>query len=75
MDKYPLVISEIRGKGLMLGLVTGHHAEIIKQTALEHHLLLNVTGNEVIRLLPALIVSKEEIDLFTETMDDVLSGM
>ncbi len=75
MDKYPLVISEIRGKGLMLGLVTGHHAEIIKQTALEHNLLLNVTGNEVIRLLPALIVSKEDIDLFTETMDDVLSGM
>lgn len=75
MDKYPLVISEIRGKGLMLGLVTGHHTEIIKQTALEHHLLLNVTGNEVIRLLPALIMSKEDIDLFTETMDDVLSGM
>ena len=75
MDKYPLVISEIRGKGLMLGLVTGHHAERIKQTALEHHLLLNVTGNEVIRLLPALVVSEEEIDLFTETMDDVLSGI
>ncbi|HSR04698.1 MAG TPA: acetylornithine/succinylornithine family transaminase [Proteiniclasticum sp.] len=74
-DKYPLVISEIRGKGLMLGLVTGHHAERIKQTALEHQLLLNVTGNEVIRLLPALIVSKEEINLFTETMDDVLSGI
>jgi len=75
MDKYPLVISEIRGKGLMLGLVTGLHAERIKQTALEHQLLLNVTGNEVIRLLPALIVSEEEIDLFTETMDDVLSGI
>jgi len=75
MDKYPLVISEIRGEGLMLGLVTGHHAERIKQTALAHQLLLNVTGNEVIRLLPALIVSKEEIDLFTETMDDVLSGI
>lgn len=75
MEKYPLVISEIRGKGLMLGLVTGNHAERIKQTALEHQLLLNVTGNEVIRLLPALIVSKEEIDLFTETMDDVLSGI
>lgn len=75
MEKYPLVISEIRGKGLMLGLVTGHHSERIKQTALEHRLLLNVTGNEVIRLLPALIVSKEEINLFTETMDDVLSGI
>jgi len=75
MDKYPLVISEIRGEGLMLGLVTGQYADRIKQTALEHQLLLNVTGNEVIRLLPALIVTKEEIDLFTETMDDVLSGI
>ncbi|MFH5834784.1 aspartate aminotransferase family protein [Proteiniclasticum sp. C24MP] len=75
MDRHPLVIREIRGEGLMLGLVVGAHAERVKERALEHHLLLNVTGNEVVRLLPALILSREEIDLFIETMDDVLSGI
>jgi acetylornithine/succinyldiaminopimelate/putrescine aminotransferase len=75
MDRHPLVIREIRGEGFMLGLVAGEHAERVKERALEHQLLLNVTGGEVVRLLPALIISREEIDLFLEIMDDVLSGI
>ena len=75
MDRHPLVIREIRGQGLMLGLVAGEHAERVKERALEHQLLLNVTGGEVVRLLPALIVSRGEIDLFLKIMDDVLSGI
>ncbi|NCC79890.1 MAG: aminotransferase class III-fold pyridoxal phosphate-dependent enzyme, partial [Clostridia bacterium] len=75
MDRHPLVIREIRGEGFMLGLVAGEHAERVKERALEHQLLLNVTGGEVMRLLPALIISREEIDLFLKIMDDVLSGI
>ena len=74
-EKYPLIITDIRGRGLMIGLEVGAYAERIRNDALKMNLLLNVTGKTVLRLLPALIVEEKDIDLFGEVMDDVLSAM
>lgn len=74
-DKYPLIITEIRGMGLMIGFEVGDYAERIRVEAQESGLLLNITGKTVIRLLPALILEEKDIDLFLKIMDDVLSGM
>ena len=52
----------IRGKGYMLGIELDRPANDIKMIALKHNLLLNITAESVIRLLPALIISEKEIE-------------
>jgi acetylornithine/N-succinyldiaminopimelate aminotransferase len=56
------LVKTIRGKGLMLGIELNHSANDLKLIALKNNLLLNVTSETVIRLLPALIISEEEIE-------------
>lgn len=63
---YPTVFSEVRGSGLMLGMVLseqyrGRAKEIIRE-AEAIGLLLLIAGPDVVRLLPALIVSDAQID-------------
>lgn len=64
-QQYPL-FSEIRGQGLLIGCVLrdeyqGRAAEIVK-LALQQGLLLLVAGPNVLRLVPALVISYAEID-------------
>jgi acetylornithine/N-succinyldiaminopimelate aminotransferase len=61
LSSYEAVYS-IRGKGLMIGIELDRPAEPIKALALSHGLLLNVTAERVIRLLPPLIMTDEECD-------------
>lgn len=61
--KYP-IIREIRGKGLMIGIEVDGDAEGIKAKALSKGLILNVTNQNVIRLLPPLTLSMKEIGYF-----------
>ncbi len=55
-------ICSIRGKGFMLGIELDRPANDIKKIGIEHGLLLNVTAESVIRLLPPLIITLEEIE-------------
>ena len=52
----------IRGKGLMLGIELDRPALDLRLTALKHGLLLNVTAGNIIRLLPALTMSVDDIE-------------
>ncbi|WP_308636631.1 acetylornithine transaminase [Paenibacillus silvisoli] len=55
-------VKEIRGKGLMVGIVcSGPVANIITEGQ-KRGLLVVTAGPDVVRLLPSLLVSKEEID-------------
>jgi len=55
-------VEEIRGRGLMLGIELDRPCtELVKQ-ALEQGLLINVTADKVVRLLPPLILSDEQAD-------------
>ncbi|MDD5299117.1 MAG: acetylornithine transaminase [Gallionella sp.] len=53
-------IKEIRGQGLMLGIELDRPCGELVQLALAKGLLTNVTADNVIRLLPPLIMSKDE---------------
>lgn len=55
-------VRAIRGKGFMLGIELDRPAMNLRLTALKNGLLINVTAENVIRLLPALIISPDEID-------------
>ena len=60
-DSYPSLIAEVRGEGLLVGLrATVPVAELV--TALRDEKMITVpSGDNVVRLLPPLIVSEQEI--------------
>jgi len=55
-------VVEIRGQGLMLGIELDRPCGALLGAAAERGLLISVTADSVIRLLPALIISAAEID-------------
>ena len=67
-------VKEVRGKGLMIGVqVTVSHKETVKK-ALEKGLMLLTAGKDVIRMLPPLNISYEEIDEGLEILHSLLSA-
>jgi acetylornithine/N-succinyldiaminopimelate aminotransferase len=54
-------VLKIRGKGLMVGIEMATNCGELVQQALEAGLLINVTADKVVRLLPPLIISEPEI--------------
>jgi acetylornithine aminotransferase len=61
-------VREIRGQGLMIGIELEYACGEIVQQALERGLLVNVTVDNVIRLLPPLVFRQEEAGLLLETL-------
>ncbi len=59
-------VVDIRGKGLMLGIALDRPCGDLVQRALEQGLLINVTAERVIRLLPPLIITDAEADRIVE---------
>jgi acetylornithine aminotransferase len=61
-------VREIRGMGLMIGIELEHACGELVQQALERGLLINVTVDNVIRLLPPLVFKREEAELLLATL-------
>jgi acetylornithine/N-succinyldiaminopimelate aminotransferase len=64
-------VVQIRGEGLMIGIELAQPCGDIAELALEQGLLINVTADSVIRLLPALVMQQAEAQLLV----DGLSGL
>ncbi len=60
-DKYPDIISEIRGRGLLIGVKCIPPNTDLIAAALEERLLTAIAGDNVVRLLPPLITSQETV--------------
>lgn len=66
-------IKEVRGVGLMIGIELDGLINIdIKNKCMEQNLLVLTAGNNTIRLLPPLIVSKTEIDICVKILEGAL---
>jgi acetylornithine/N-succinyldiaminopimelate aminotransferase len=61
-------VVEIRNKGLMIGIELDQPCSELVKTALAHGLLINVTQEKVIRLLPPLIIDDMQIKLLVDTL-------
>ncbi len=73
IQKESQMIQEIRGKGMMIGIEIKGDAEAIKQKALNSGILLNVTHQNVIRLLPPLTITMQEIKHFLHVFKTILA--
>lgn len=65
-------IQEIRGKGLMIGIQLDRPCAELVGLALQAGLLINVTANTVVRLLPPLILSDEEATQLIEQLSNLI---
>lgn len=67
-------VTAIRGKGLMIGIELGAPCAALVPLALEKGLLINVTSENVVRLLPPLILSDSEAELLVEALGDLIEA-
>jgi len=67
-------IREIRGLGLMLGIELKEKAGPYVQQLMEKGIIVLLAGATVIRLLPPLVITREEIDAVVAALDDTLGA-
>ncbi|MBT8050687.1 MAG: aspartate aminotransferase family protein [Gammaproteobacteria bacterium] len=61
-------VREIRGRGLMIGIELDRPAAAVMDYCLEQRVLVNVTQERVVRLLPPLIIDKQQADLIVDAV-------
>jgi acetylornithine/N-succinyldiaminopimelate aminotransferase len=66
-------IREIRGKGLLIGVELTIEGGKIAESCMHEGLLLNCTGNKVLRFAPPLTITKREIDRAVAMLEAVLA--
>lgn len=67
LSQHPLV-TEIRAAGMMLGIELRRPCTNLVEIALQHGLVINVTAESVIRLLPPLIMTDSECDTLVDRL-------
>jgi acetylornithine/N-succinyldiaminopimelate aminotransferase len=60
-DRYPTVISEVRGEGLLIGLRAVVPAGELVDAMRDEKVITVAAGDNVVRLLPPLIISEQEV--------------
>ena len=68
-------VLDIRGKGLMIGIELDAPCGELVGKALEKGLLINVTAEKVIRLLPPYILTDEEADQICDTICELIDAL
>jgi acetylornithine/LysW-gamma-L-lysine aminotransferase len=66
-------IREVRGLGLMIGIELKEKAGPYVQALMEKGVIVLLAGANVIRLLPPLVITKEEIDQALKALQEVLA--
>jgi len=72
--KFPFV-KEVRGKGLILGMELKIDGSSIVKEMLKKKILINCTMGNVLRFLPPLIVTKEEVNRVVKALVEVFEGL
>ena len=74
-DKYPNLIVEVRGQGLMVAIeINGKAGDVITK-GYERGIIVGSAGANIVRLLPPLIVNREDIDMLLAELDPIFAEM
>ena len=74
-EKYPSIIKEIRGKGLLIGIQLHFDQKKFIKKLMDNRLLTIRAAENVVRILPPLNVERKEIDLAIKIIDKVCSDL
>ena len=72
-EKYPALISEVRGKGLMIGAKLTKPGRDIVNRCMEEGALINCTNVDVLRFVPPLNITAKHVDEMLAILDKVLA--
>jgi len=67
-------VKEVRGKGMIIGVVLTHEARPVVDACVKEHLIVNGTAGNVLRLLPPLNLTREEADAGLQIIERALKG-
>ncbi|WP_028586763.1 aspartate aminotransferase family protein [Desulfocurvus vexinensis] len=68
----PGAIAEVRGLGLMLAVDLGRPAADVWRALLDRGFICNLTQETALRLVPPLVITREDLDAFAAALEDIL---
>ena len=68
------IIREVRGKGLMIGVELKFEVKDILMEGIKKGLLLLYSGRNILRLLPPLVISDEDVTKSLQVLDELLTN-
>ena len=71
-QKYPALIKEVRGKGLMVGVELNRPGREVVDLCMAAGAIINCTAGNVLRFVPPLNVNRQHVDEVVTIVDDVL---
>ena len=71
-SKYPNLIKEVRGRGLILGMELTRPGREIANECLDYGAIINCTAGNVLRFVPPLNITKAHVDELISILDKVL---
>ncbi|KAG9953034.1 hypothetical protein KCU85_g1713, partial [Aureobasidium melanogenum] len=74
-QKYPDVITEVRGRGLLLGVQLSQDPTPVITAARERGLLIITCGTNTLRFVPPLIISESEIEQGMNILEDAMKAV
>ncbi len=72
-DRYPDLVEEVRGKGLLTGIKLTIEPKSVQVAARDRQLLVGVAGDQVLRLAPPLIMTEADAREAINILDEVLA--
>ena len=73
LQKRHSVIKDVKGLGLILGLLLDGGAQDIVDACADKGFLINCIQEKILRFVPPLIIGKDEIDLLIDCLDDIFN--
>jgi len=75
LQKKHSIIKEVRGLGLIIGLLLDRAGQDIVDACAKRGFLINCIQDKTLRFVPPLIIGKDEVDSLIECLDDVLNEL
>ncbi len=66
------IITDVRGRGLIVGVELSIAGDTIVAQAMEKGVLINCTNGTILRFVPPLIITREDVDKVIEVLDEVM---
>jgi len=67
------IVREVRGKGLMIGFELKFDIRNILMNGIKKNLLILYSGRNILRFLPPLVITKEQVSKAVDTLDDLVA--
>ncbi|SDF39833.1 acetylornithine transaminase [Sporomusa acidovorans] len=74
-NKFPALITEVRGKGLIVGAKLTRPGRDIVNECMNQGAIINCTAGDVLRFVPPLIITKDHVDEMTAILEKTLAAV